>query len=374
MSVLQRKELEESPLADLHAIASEIGIEGYRALRREDLVGAILAVQGEGPSKDESPVDSRQSTVDRDEAGEEPAAEEPADEEPAEEEAPAEEPAEEPEPEDRGEPSAGVLDVLPNGSGFLRPEEGQDVYVSPAQIRRCELRAGDEVAGPSRPPRRNERHPSLVRVETVNGRDAEPPEERPHFADLTAVHPTERLAAPAALESVPFGKGSRVAIAGGPGAGATRLLRELFAAITEKHPEISAAVVLVGARPEELTDWGRESGATVTGGSFDRGIEAQVQAAELAVERGKRTVERGGDALVLVDSLEPLPQGAARRIFGAARKAEEGGSLTVIAATGMAWEAQRQASTRIALDAPAADGSPQVSGSRSGALRADLLA
>ena len=109
--------------------------------------------------------------------------------------------------------------MLPNGSGFLRSEEGDDVYISPAQIRRCELRAGDEVAGPSRPARRNERHPSLVRVETVNGRDAEPPEERPLFSDLTPVYPTERLAGPAALDSVPFGKGSRVAVGGGPAPG-----------------------------------------------------------------------------------------------------------------------------------------------------------
>ena len=149
--------------------------------------------------------------------------------------------------------------------------------------RQCELRAGDEVAGPSRPARRNERHPSLVRVETVNGRDAEPPEERPLFGDLTPVHPTERLSGPAALDSVPIGKGSRVAVGGGPGSGATRLLRELVSAVTEKHPDVSVSVVLVGTRPEELTEWTRDSGASVTGGSFDRSVEAQAQAAELAV-------------------------------------------------------------------------------------------
>jgi transcription termination factor Rho len=266
-----------------------------------------------------------------------------------------------------------VLDILPNGSGFLRTAEGDDAYISPAQIRRCELRAGDEVAGPSRPARRNERHPSLVRVETVNGRDAEPPEDRPLFGDLTPVHPTDRLSGPSALDSVPFGKGSRVAIGGGPGAGATRLLRELVATIAEKHPDVSVSVVLVGARPEELTEWTRDSGAVVTGGSFDRSAEAQAQAAELAVERAKRGAERGGDALVVVDSLESLPGGVARRVFGAARNIEDGGSLTVVAATGMAWEPQRQASTRVSLDPPADDGTPQVSASRSAALRADLL-
>lgn len=365
MSVLQRKDLEDSPLADLHAIASEIGIEGYRAMRQGDLVKAILKSQGGdggGEERDEVPSDE----------GEAPDAEEapePEDEEP-------EQADEKPEPEPaapEGDPVAGVLDVLPNGSGFLRTDEGDDVYISPAQIRRCELRAGDEVAGPARPARRNERHPSLVRVETVNGRDAEPPEERPLFGDLTPVNATERLAAPAGLDSVPFGKGSRVAIGGGPGAGATRLLRELVAVVADKHPDVSVSVVLVGARPEELTDWTRDGGVAVTGGSFDRSVEAQAQAAELAVERAKRVAERGGHALVVIDSLESLPGGVARRVFGAARNIEDGGSLTVVAATGMAWEPQRQASTRVALDPPAADGSPQVSATRSGTLRSDLL-
>src|SRR4029450_8988668 len=110
------------------------------------------------------------------------------------------------------------------------PGEGQspaDVYISPAQIRRCELRSGDEVSGPVRPPRRNERHPSLVRVETVHGAAAAPPEQRPWFGELTAVAPSERLSATTAVESVPFGKGSRVAVSGPPGARATQVLRVL---------------------------------------------------------------------------------------------------------------------------------------------------
>ena len=130
-----------------------------------------------------------------------------------------------------------MLDILANGSGFLRLDPaGQsrdDVYVSPAQIRRCELRAGDEVSGPVRPPRRNERHPSLVRVETVNGGDAEPPEERPWFGDLTPVFPRERLTAPAAFDAAPFGKGSRVAVAGPPGAGATHAAARAGEALAE---------------------------------------------------------------------------------------------------------------------------------------------
>ncbi|MEJ7714221.1 MAG: Rho termination factor N-terminal domain-containing protein [Thermoleophilaceae bacterium] len=391
MTVLQRDELEQSPLADLHAIASELGLEGYRRLVRDDLIGAIVGAQGgaeetpatEEKSESESPAPRRQGRRSRSRRGggsrsRDDEGSKAGDGPKAEEAAPAGA-AEESDDDDEAErePAAGVLDILSNGSGFLRTaagSESDDVYVSPAQIRRCELRAGDEVAGRSRPGRRNERHPSLVRVEQVNGHDAEPPEQRALFSDLTAVHATERLPVPDSLGSVPIGKGSRVAVAGGPGAGATRLLRAIVESLSAAGGDLQVSVVLVGARPEEVTDWRRESGVPVTGGSFDASDDVQVQAAELAVEQAKRVAERGGDAVVVIDSLESLPGGAARRLFGAARKLEEGGSLTVIAATGMAWEPQRQASARVALDAPAEDGSPQVSASRSGTLRADLLA
>ena len=403
MSVLQRSELEESPLADLHAIASELGIEGYRAMRRDDLVGAVIEAQGGDagaePAGDPEPDPEREGADEvvprprrrgrRRSKKDEPAeqAEPTAKDEPAEKPDPNEDDqhaGDEAEPVDdesggngtEEEPVTGVLDVLPNGSGFVRVggdgQNGADVYISPAQIRRCELRAGDEVAGPTRPPRRNERHPSMVRVGTVNGRDAEPPEERPLFEDLTAVHPTQALKGPKALSKVPFGRGSRVAIAGGPGAGATRLLREIVSTLSGEK-DLAVTVALVGARPEEVTEWQRDSGVPVTGGSFDSSLEAQTQAAELAVERAKRTAERGGHAVVVLDSLESLPSGAARRIFGAARATEDGGSLTVIAATGHAWEPQRQASTRVALEAPDDKGELQLSEPRSGTLRADLL-
>jgi transcription termination factor Rho len=357
VSVLQRKELEESPLADLHAIASELGIERFRALRRSDLIAAIVGAQGIEADRE-----------DEDAAGEGEATEAPPDEAEREAEGEETEQAEEPEPE----PVSGVLDVLQAGSGFLRVKDGDDVYVSPAQIRRCELRAGDEVAGPLRPARRNERHPSLVRVETVNGRDAEPPEERPHFSELTPVYPSERLAAPPELAAVPYAKGSRVAISGPPGAGGTRLLGAITEALS-KDSETSLSVVLVGSRPEELTAWRQAAQGLVSGGSFDQPHDAQVQAAELAVERGKRVVERGGDAMLVIDSLSSIPPGAARRIFGAARKVQEGGSLTVFATVGDSEDAQRQASTHVALDPPGPDGLPRVSDSRSHTQRADLI-
>jgi transcription termination factor Rho len=221
--------------------------------------------------------------------------------------------------------------------------------VSPAQIRRCELRAGDEVSGPVRPPRRNERHSSLVRVETVNGGAAEPPEERPWFGDLTPVFPRERLAAPGAFDSAPFGKGSRVAVGGPPGAGASTLLHEVVRMLAEQYPDMSLQVVLAGVRPEEVGAW-REDGQTVVGGSFERSPEAQAQAAELAVERAKRQVERGGHAAVVIDALDALPPGVRRRLFGAARATEEGGTLTVVAASGDDTEALRWASTRLVLE------------------------
>jgi transcription termination factor Rho len=404
MPVLQRSELESSPLADLHAIASELGIEGFRGMRRDDLIGAILAAQG-GEEAAPEPEDEREpDEVPSEEAleprfaGELEDAEEPAAEEEAEPEAEpiaAEEDEaeaateegveaveeegeevveEEPEVEEEvsdEEIATGLLDVLANGSGFLRLDPaGQsrdDVYVSPAQIRRCELRAGDEVSGPVRPPRRNERHPSLVRVETVNGGDAEPPEERPWFGDLTPVLPTERLAAPAAFDSAPFGKGSRVAIGGPPGAGATTLLVETARTLSERYPEMNVQVVLAGVRPEEVTGW-REAGFDAVGGSFERSPEAQAQAAELAVERAKRLVERGGHPAVVIDALDALPPGVRRRLFGAARATAEGGTLTVVAATGDDREALRWASTRLVLERPG-----QVAADASGTLAANRL-
>jgi transcription termination factor Rho len=168
---------------------------------------------------------------------------------------------------------------------------------------------------------------------------------------------------------VPFGKGSRVAITGGPGAGATRLLHEIVTKLA--GTDATLMLVLVGARPEEVTEWAREEGIAVSGGSFDLPLEAQIQAAELAVERAKRAVERGGHAVVVIDSLESIPPGPMRRIFGAGRKVEEGGSLTVIAAVGNGTDALRQASTRITLE-DAAD-EPAVLAALSGTQRADLL-
>jgi transcription termination factor Rho len=432
MSVLNRKELEGSPLADLHQIASELGLEGYRSKRKDNLIATILGATGageestgasalatgaerdeeetsedtsegtsEGTSEDTSEGTSEDTSEGTSDDEAEDVADDVADEVPADEalERPArrgrrggrgrrppaaeEEAALRPSGSATGasgpsvedeisdeEPATGVLDVLANGSGFVRVDPaGQsrdDVYVSPAQIRRCELRAGDEVSGPARSPRRNERHPSLVRVETVNGAAAEPAEERPWFGDLTPVFPSQRLNAPKTLKDLPFGRGSRVAIAGPPGAGATTLLRELASELSADS-DLAVQVVLAGVRPEEVTEWRRSEGLSVAGGSFDLSPDAQAQAAELAVERAKRRVERGGHAAVLIDSLEALPGSARRRIFGAGRATEQGGTLTVVAVTGGGREELRWATTRVVLEPGG-----KVSG-ESGTVRADAL-
>jgi transcription termination factor Rho len=383
MSVLKKKELEESPLADLHAIASELGLEGFRAKRKNDLIAAIMDASGAPPAvapdeerePDEVPAEEALEAPPADPKDEPKEEEEETSEETSEDtseetsEGTSEDEADEAAPEREEEVATGVLDILANGSGFVRVDPaGQsrdDVYVSPAQIRRCELRAGDRVSGPLRPPRRNERHPSLIRVATVNDGAAEPPEERPWFGELSAAFPSARIDAPASLRKVPFGRGSRVAVAGPPGAGASRLLHELAGTLAQAD-DIDVQVVLVGVRPEEVGEW-RSGDLDVVGGSFERSSDAQAQAAELAIERAKRTVERGGHAAVVVDSLAALPGSAQRRVFGAARATTEGGTLTVIAATGDSEEALRWATTRIVLEP---GGKP---GPSSGTLREDAL-
>jgi transcription termination factor Rho len=381
VSVLKRKELEDSPLADIHAIASELGIEGYRGLRREDLVDSILKTQGGDAAAPEAPAEPSSEQPDgeiddkpkprarrsRRGRGRSESTERPEPEASSEDADADVDDSSEDDDADR-EVVTGVLDVQSNSSGFLRREEGSDVYVSPAQIRRCEMRAGDDVSGPVRPPRRNERHPSLIRVETVNGADAEPPEQRPWFGDLTPVAPKEPLGE---LKGASYGKGARVAIVGPAGAGASPLLQEAVTSLAAAPGDLSVAVVLAGVRPEEVADWRGVADVRVVGGAFDRDADRQTQAAVLAVERGKRIAERGGDAVVVVDSLASLDPRTAKRVFGAARKLEQGGSLTVIAAVGDGGELLRLASTRIVLEPGGGD--PAIAAAQSGAQRADLL-
>lgn len=394
MSVLARHELDQSPLADLHALAAELGIESFRGKRREALIDAILEAQGGEPETPTVGVGSAEPEGEAEVApgeGEAAAAgefeadpddeDDDSDEEDSDDEDESVDEDEREEPAGRGrrprreaaaeeEVRSGTLDVLPNGSGFMRVDpfvhSRDDVYVSPAQIRRCELRAGDELSGPVRPPRRSERYPSLVRVDTVNGSPAEPPEERPRFEELTPVFASERLPVPERVSATPFGKGSRVAVGGPPGAGATTLLREIAESLSGADVEVT--LLLAGVRPEEVTEWRRAAdGATVAGGGFDRPAEELAQVAAMAVERAKRAVERGRHAALIVDSLDALPPAVARKVFGAARASEEAGTLTVVASTGLAGELQRVATTRIVLEAGG------KLAAQSGTLRPELL-
>jgi transcription termination factor Rho len=375
-SVLDRSALEESPLADLHLLANELGVDGFRRLRRPELITAIVAKAGEGAEEapaDVAPADDAPADVVPGPADVVPA---PADDVPA----PAdEEPDEEPEEgvtdEDardrrprrsrrggrgrsrpRGdsdldaeaEPAApaaeaedrtveGTIELIGNGSAFLRltpPEPSDDdVYVSAAQVKRCELVSGDRVTGPLRPPRRSERFPSLVRVDTINGRPADEVAEGTRFEDLPAAFPDERLELGTddptvkAIEWLtPFGKGSRVVITGAPRAGKSEALRRIAAALAD-HEGLDVSVVLCGVRPEEIREWDSPVAALGLAAPPD----AQAQAVEWAVEQASRVAGRGGDAVVIIDTLDGLAPAAARKALAAARNIVDGGSLTVIA-------------------------------------------
>jgi len=401
-SVLDRDALEQSPLADLHLIANELGVDGFRRLRKTDLIDAIIAKQAgaEPPAAgdEEAPrprARSRRARVSADTEVE--TAEEAEEEGAADEDAPApgrrgrrggrgrgrrEEGEEVGRERDREERVAeGVVELLGNGSAFIRlGEDGEttddDVYVSAAQVKRCELVTGDRIAGPVRAPRRSERFPSLVRVDTINGRPADEVAEGTKFEDLPAAWPTERLALGSedvTLKAVewltPFGKGSRVLICGGPRAGKTELARDIVEALSGRD-ELELLVVLAGVRPEETGDWTEP--APVAAVSFAGSPDAQAQAVEQAVEQGRRVAARGGDAVVVIDTLEYVQPHAARRALAAARNIVDGGSLTVIATAAAPFGGE---STVVALDAQltALRRFPALDLSGSGTLRADAL-
>jgi len=425
MPVLERSALADSPLADLHAIASELGIDGFRRLRKEDLIDAIVARQGGEPAAadgaaadDDAPARPRRRRGgrgrSREEREEEPeaAAEAVAEEEPEAEAKPARrerggrgrdrdrgdrpergEREERPKPErerggkprDEGERSVeGVVELADNGSGFLRLGKGgaasdDDVYVSAAQVRRCELVDGDRVGGPVRAPRRSERFPSLVRVDTINGRSADEVSDGVRFDELPAGFPTERFAFGAEDETVkaiefltPIGRGSRVTIAGAAHTGKSEALRRLATALAELDGELEQAVVLAGARPEEIAEWRDGPIAPVATLSFAASADAQAQAVERAVDQGKRVAARGGHAVVLIDTLAGLPAAAGRKALAAARNIPGGGSLTVIATAEAPLGGE---TTVVALDAELAGARryPAIDLLASRTLRPELL-
>ncbi len=261
---------------------------------------------------------------------------------------------------------SGVLDIVQDGFGFLRSERflpgTLDVYVSASQIRRFELRQGDLVAGQIRPPKGHEQYAGLLRVESVNGLDPELAKRRPHFDTLTPVFPREQFNLETGSANLsgrlinlvaPIGRGQRGLIVSPPKAGKTVLLKSIANSITQNHPDAHLLIALVGERPEEVTDMKRSVDAEVVSSTFDEPTHAHTRLAEMVLERAKRLVEGGRDVVVLLDSLTRLsraynlavePSGRSlsggldpaalvlpKRFFGAARKIEEGGSLTIIA-------------------------------------------
>jgi transcription termination factor Rho len=393
-SVLDRSALAESPLADLHLLANELGVDGFRRLRKDDLIDAILTKQagddlarpeggdaGGGDDDEEAPTRSRRgrrggrtrARNDDDDRGDDKPADKPArgGRGPKASEKKDDKPAEDKEIE-------GVIELLGNGSAFVRLTEGEtsdeDVYVSAAQVKRCELVSGDKVSGPMRPPRRSERFPSLVRVDTINGKPADEVSEGTRFDDLPVAFPAERLELGSddptvkAIEWLtPFGKGSRVTVVGPARAGKSEALRRIAAALADKGG-VELSVVLAGVRPEEVGEW-TEPSAAVT---FAASADSQGQAVEHAVEQARRVAARGADAVVVVDSLEYVSPAVARRALAAARNIVDGGSLTVIASAPAALGGE---TTVIALDAAlvAMGRFPALDLANSGTMRPELL-
>jgi transcription termination factor Rho len=438
MAVLERSELEASPLADLHAIADQVGLDGFRRLRKADLIDTILDrmgggeegsvsapvpaaedvqteqteqteqrepgarrrrggrsrrsrsaaerepegdLEGEGEgSRDSAPSASRRSRG-RGERGERTARESSSAPESS-----TREPATHGESEERGggrdRIAEGVVELLGNGSAFLRvnpPEPSdEDVYISAAQVRRCELVSGDRVSGPVRTPRRSERYPSMARVDTINGVSAEAVAEGPRYDDLPVAHPDKRLELDAndptlkAIEWLtPLGLGSRVVIVGPSRAGKSETLRRILGALAGREG-LELSVVLVGIRPEEILDWQQGPLAPAAALHFATSADVQGQAVEHAIDTARRVAVRGSDAVVLIDGLDGLHPHVARRALCAARNLAEGGSLTVIATAAHPLGGE---STVIALDA-ALTGTgrlPALDLASSGTLRPELL-
>ncbi len=316
-SRLDLVELKDMPIQKLQNVAVTMGVQGAAGLRKQELIFKILQTQAE-----------KSGLIF----------------------------------------SEGVLECLPDGFGFLRAPEynylpgPDDVYVSPSQIRRFDLRTGDTVSGQIRPPKEGERYFALIKVDAIN---FEPPEESRNkifFDNLTPLYPQQRLK----LETVkdnysgrvmdmltPIGKGQRGLIVAPPRTGKTMLLQSIANSITHNHPEVALIVLLIDERPEEVTDMQRSVKGEVISSTFDEPATRHVQVAEMVIEKAKRLVEHKRDVVILLDSITRLarayntvvpPSGKVlsggvdsnalqrpKRFFGAARNIEEGGSLTIMA-------------------------------------------
>jgi len=309
-------ELKRMKIKDLSALAGEFNIEGQSTMRRQELIFAVLQAQA-----------AKKGEI-------------------------------------YGE---GVLETLPDGFGFLRAPDynylpgPDDIYVSPSQIRRFNLRTGDTVSGQIRPPKDSERYFALLKVETINFEDPKVAREKILFDNLTPLYPDEKLnlefdpknASTRIIDLlVPIGKGQRCLIVSPPRAGKTVLLQNMANAIVANQPDVALIVLLIDERPEEVTDMKRSVEGEVISSTFDEPAARHVQVAEMVIEKAKRLVEHKRDVVILLDSITRLarayntvvpPSGKIlsggvdsnalhkpKRFFGAARNVEEGGSLTII--------------------------------------------
>jgi transcription termination factor Rho len=264
--------------------------------------------------------------------------------------------------------SEGVLETLPDGFGFLRAPEynylpgPDDIYVSPSQIRKFDLRTGDTISGQIRPPKEGERYFALIKVEAINFEPPEVARDKVFFDNLTPLYPNEHLRMETNPENlsgrvmdlfIPVGKGQRALIVAPPRTGKTMLLQAIANSISENHPEVTLIVLLIDERPEEVTDMQRSVNGEVISSTFDEPASRHVQVADMVIEKAKRLVEHKRDVVILLDSITRLarahnavvpPSGKIlsggvdsnalqrpKRFFGAARNIEEGGSLTIIA-------------------------------------------
>jgi transcription termination factor Rho len=311
------KELKEKKITDLTTIAKELGVEGSSGMRKQDLIFAIL-----------NTTSAKNGAI-------------------------------------FGE---GVLEILPDGFGFLRAPDANylpgpdDIYVSPSQIRRFNLKTGDTISGQIRPPKEGERYFALLKVAEVNFEDPSVAREKTLFDNLTPLYPDERLVLESTPDNLsarvidlasPVGKGQRALIVAPPRTGKTILLQNIANSITANHPEVYLIVLLIDERPEEVTDMQRTVDGEVISSTFDEPATRHVQVAEMVIEKAKRLVEHKRDVVILLDSITRLarayntvvpPSGKIlsggvdsnalhkpKRFFGAARNIEEGGSLTIIA-------------------------------------------
>ncbi len=346
-------ELSKKTLVDLREIAKSLDIPSPYKYKKGELIKAI--VSGKSPEKDSV----REYDVDEDGNPQLNLEDIQGDDVPN-------RISEELENMDTINSAHGVLEIHPDGYGFLRSDNylsgEDDVYISPSQIRRFKLKTGDKILGVTRDPNPGERYNALLYIKAVNDMDPETSRKRPSFESLTPIYPIERIKLETKASDLstrmidliaPIGKGQRGMIVSPPKAGKTSLLKKVANSIAENHPEIEIIVLLIDERPEEVTDMKRSVKGDVVYSTFDELPSHHTKVAEIVLERAKRLVEHGKDVVVLLDSitrlaraynltipstgrtlsggLDPGALHKPKRFFGAARKLEEGGSLTILA-------------------------------------------